>query len=281
MNDQIIRNKTRDRYTVVLQSITTDTRLSLKDLGLLVKLLSLPDNWKFSEKGLQKIFVNDGLDSIRTGLKNLEKCGYLRRTKLRNEKGQIVSTHWVIFETPTNETEATETRTGSEVYPRLDFPTLDNPTQYNTNKLNTKKIKERKKERSAEEEKKSESKKKKEQPSRFVPPTLDEVTEYCVAGGKSINPEQFVSYYTSNGWRVGKSPMKNWKAAVRTWELRNRGMEWNRHIAVNQSYERESNYDLEAYEACSIFDNGDLTAKDLERLLKKPAEPLINELISG
>lgn len=80
MNDQIIRNKTRDRYTVVLQSITTDTRLSLKDLGLLVKLLSLPDNWKFSEKGLQKIFVNDGLDSIRTGLKNLEKCGYLRRT---------------------------------------------------------------------------------------------------------------------------------------------------------------------------------------------------------
>lgn len=148
--------------------------------------------------------------------------------------------------------------------------------------------KERVKEKSAGEEKKSGSKKKKEQPSRFVPPTLDEVTEYCVAGGKSINPEQFVSYYTSNGWKVGKSPMKNWKAAVRTWELRNRGMEWNRHIArfgsvraVNQSYERASNYDLDAYEACSIFDNGDLTAKDLERFLKKPAEPLINELISG
>ena len=80
MNDQIIRNKTRDRYSVVLQSITTDTRLSLEDLGLLVKLLSLPDNWEFSEKELQKIFANDGLDSIRTSLKNLEKCGYLRRT---------------------------------------------------------------------------------------------------------------------------------------------------------------------------------------------------------
>ena len=52
---------------------------------------------------------------------------------------------------------------------------------------------------------------------RFVPPTVDDVKAYCAERGLSIDPERFVDYYTSNGWRVGKNPMKDWKAAVRTW----------------------------------------------------------------
>jgi hypothetical protein len=56
--------------------------------------------------------------------------------------------------------------------------------------------------------------------SRFVPPTLDEVTAYCKERNNNVDPEQFISYYESNGWRVGKNPMKDWKAAVITWERR-------------------------------------------------------------
>lgn len=56
--------------------------------------------------------------------------------------------------------------------------------------------------------------------ARFKKPTLEEVAEYCRERGNSISPQGFINYYDSNGWRVGKNPMKDWKAAVRTWEAR-------------------------------------------------------------
>ena len=55
---------------------------------------------------------------------------------------------------------------------------------------------------------------------RFTPPTVSEVSDYCKERGSNIDPEQFVDFYASKGWMVGKTPMKDWKAAVRTWENR-------------------------------------------------------------
>lgn len=54
--------------------------------------------------------------------------------------------------------------------------------------------------------------------ARFAPPTLDEVRAYCRERKNSVDPERFMDYYQANGWRVGKNPMKDWKAAVRNWE---------------------------------------------------------------
>jgi hypothetical protein len=54
--------------------------------------------------------------------------------------------------------------------------------------------------------------------SRFTPPSVEQVREYCASRGNSINPKKFVAHYQSKGWKVGKSPMKDWKAAVITWE---------------------------------------------------------------
>lgn len=53
---------------------------------------------------------------------------------------------------------------------------------------------------------------------RFSPPALDEVRAYCEERGNNVDPQRWMDYYTSNGWKVGKNPMKDWKAAVRTWE---------------------------------------------------------------
>ena len=53
---------------------------------------------------------------------------------------------------------------------------------------------------------------------RFVPPTVDEVRAYCQDRQNGVDPQRFVDYYSSNGWMVGKNKMKDWKAAVRTWE---------------------------------------------------------------
>lgn len=53
---------------------------------------------------------------------------------------------------------------------------------------------------------------------RFTAPTIEDVKAYCKERGNRVDPERFIDYYTSNGWKVGKNPMKDWKAAVRTWE---------------------------------------------------------------
>ena len=52
---------------------------------------------------------------------------------------------------------------------------------------------------------------------KFSPPSTDDVRSFCTENGYCIDPERFVDYYTANGWRVGKNPMKDWKAAVRSW----------------------------------------------------------------
>ena len=56
------------------------------------------------------------------------------------------------------------------------------------------------------------------QRKRFVPPTVEEVAAYCRERQNGIDPEAFVDFYMGKGWLVGKSPMKDWRAAVRTWE---------------------------------------------------------------
>lgn len=61
---------------------------------------------------------------------------------------------------------------------------------------------------------------KEEKRKRFTPPTLEEVKAYIIEKNLNISAEKFVSYYESNGWRVGKNPMKDWKAACRSWNTR-------------------------------------------------------------
>lgn len=56
----------------------------------------------------------------------------------------------------------------------------------------------------------------------FVKPTVDDVRIYCIERENNISPETFCAFYESKGWKVGRSPMKNWQAAIRTWENKNK-----------------------------------------------------------
>lgn len=56
--------------------------------------------------------------------------------------------------------------------------------------------------------------------ARFAPPTVEEVAQYCRERGNSVNAQTFIDFYSSKGWRVGNTPMKDWKACIRTWEQR-------------------------------------------------------------
>lgn len=55
-------------------------------------------------------------------------------------------------------------------------------------------------------------------PKRFVKPTVEEIAQYCAERGNNVDAQKFYDYYESNGWKVGRNSMKDWKAAVRTWE---------------------------------------------------------------
>ena len=128
----ILRKNNKEQYTTVPQDLLRDERLSLKDIGLLVCMLSLPDNWKFSENGLEAIFKNDGQASIRTGLKKLEEAGYLQRLRKRGEDGRMEAVIWYLRDTPQCEKPRLEN-------PSVDNPSLENPPQSNTKESNTKK----------------------------------------------------------------------------------------------------------------------------------------------
>ena len=62
------------------------------------------------------------------------------------------------------------------------------------------------------------TKKTTKQQKRFTHPSVEEVAAYCRERKNAVNAEQFCDYYTANGWKVGRHSMKDWKAAVRTWE---------------------------------------------------------------
>lgn len=65
--------------------------------------------------------------------------------------------------------------------------------------------------------------------TRFTPPTIHDVAEYCQERQNSVDPQQFVDFYASKGWRVGNQPMRDWRAAVRTWERRDAGTKRQDH----------------------------------------------------
>ena len=137
--------KTRD-YTVMSNHHLRDTGLSLKSKGLLSMMLSLPENWNYTTRGLAKI-CKEGTDSIGSALKELERAGYIVRNRLRDSKGKIVDVEYVIYETPHPPEpdgpceEEPDTEHPDTENPDMDTPGLENRPQLNKDKSNPDKSK--------------------------------------------------------------------------------------------------------------------------------------------
>ena len=104
--------KTRD-YTVMSNAHFRDTRLSLKAKGLLSFMLSLPEDWDYTEKGLVAT-CSDGRDSLRPAIKELEKAGYLVRSRTRDSHGRVHDTEYVIYEIPQNTNDPDDSGSSSD-----------------------------------------------------------------------------------------------------------------------------------------------------------------------
>lgn len=134
-------NKTRD-YTVMSNHHLRNTALSLKAKGLLSLMLSLPDNWDYTTKGLAAI-CKDGIDSICSTVNELERHGYIIRERTRNEKGQLKEIEYTILEQPKTvlpEQEKPKQENPVLEKPERAQPILENTAQLNTNILNKKEL---------------------------------------------------------------------------------------------------------------------------------------------
>ena len=106
-----------------------DTSLSLKAKGLLSLMLSLPENWDYTTKGLAQI-CKDGVDSICATLKELEKAGYIQRRRVRNEMGRLTDLEYTILEKPIVPAPAEESpdpKQTAQAEPQPDFPEQASP----------------------------------------------------------------------------------------------------------------------------------------------------------
>ena len=128
--------KTRD-YTVMSNHHLRNTNLSLKAKGLLSLMLSLPENWDYTTKGLARI-CKDGVDSICAGVRELEEQGYVIRERVRNPNGQLGAIEYTILEQPRPlEREKPERENPILGSPVLEEPEQENPAQLNTNQTKT------------------------------------------------------------------------------------------------------------------------------------------------
>lgn len=145
-----------EKFSVISNYHLFDKRLTHKATNLLTTMLALSPVWDYTLEGLASL-KKDGIDGVRSGIRELEKLGYLTRRQLRNEKGQLAHNEYLVYETPELNPNFAKSEENCQELPSLENPITDkkinspslenpstenpsteNPTQLNTKLLNTK-----------------------------------------------------------------------------------------------------------------------------------------------
>ena len=226
----VFKHRFDSNFSVTPNTIPQNEGLKLKDIGLLVYMLSLPEEWSFSLRGLAAMLPYDKIDSISESVKRLEKAGYIRIRRTRTG-GKFGGNEWDISDIPIF-------LDGNACSPNADFPNLEKPdtekpdTDFpNLEKPDTEKpdtgfpdlekpvqIKKTNIKENKNQSKQGEMGRSAPARPRFVPPTVDEVEEYVHERGSRVDPQGFIDFYAAKGWMIGKSKMVDWKAACRNAE---------------------------------------------------------------
>ncbi|MCD7760741.1 MAG: helix-turn-helix domain-containing protein [Clostridiales bacterium] len=221
----------RTGYTVIDNRVIRDGRLSPRARFLLILMLSMADEWRFSIRGLAQV-AGLGTGAVTTLLKELMEYGYVSRAWERRENGTFGSCQYTVREIPapvnadsgeSPDTQQPDTGKGpeQETAPAGEMPDTAQGHIHRIPDTAAADPGERDTLRNNKERKNT----KRERAKPASPPSLDEVRDYCREQGYDIDPERFVDYYEARGWMLGKARMKSWQAAVRTWAGRERPRE--------------------------------------------------------
>ncbi len=182
-------NRSKD-YVVMSNNHFKEKNMSLKAKGLLSLMLSLPESWDYSIKGLTSI-SKESISTIKRTLKELKKYGYLEIVKINPDQAENgrYEYEYNVYEDPVTK------KTRGQKQP-LEFEPYNNI--YNTN-IENNIINNNKK--------------------GFKKPTLEEIKEYCQKRNNGVDAKKFYDYYEANDWidQTGKK-VKSWKQKIITWE---------------------------------------------------------------
>ena len=210
----IMRGKHAAKFVSIQYDTLRDNRISITARGILAYMLTMADDWSFSVNGLAQALGMSRPTLIKY-VKELQAAGYIEINEDRNKAGQITGKAWTVYEIPkshskeNHNTENLTTASHSQKNQTMEkpyygfFDTKNKQSKELTNISNNKSSSTTPRTRTRES---------------FTPPTLEDVTAYCLERKNNVDPQRWLDHYQSNGWRVGKNPMKDWKAAVRTWE---------------------------------------------------------------
>ena len=217
----ILRHNHEQEFTILPNSLIRNPELSLRDMGLLCYILSLPPDWEFSIRGLDAVIRRNGISSVRAGIMELEKHGYVIRTQKRGDSGKFQCSNWTVTDLPLKQLQDVLTPKEEPISekpisekpmtekPMTEKPISDKPTSVNrtqtkniSNKVNT-------------------NKEKREQKAPSIP-VLQDVKAYIQENGLSVDAEQFYDYYTARGWMLSGTQIVDWTALLRNWERRER-----------------------------------------------------------
>ena len=185
----IVKSKSTDRFTPIDNEIIRNSDLSLEERGLLIYLLSMKSDWVIYKTTLHTR-VGETKGTIDRVFKGLQYKGYILSIKVINEIGRFEGWNHIVYDNPINRQQDLPSSTNAEVG--------ESALISNTNTINSKSIYKK---------------------TKFIRPTYDEVDMYAKEiGFLNLDSGKFIDHYESNGWLVGKNPMKDWKAAIRTWK---------------------------------------------------------------
>jgi hypothetical protein len=210
-SEKVIRIKHESDFTIIGNSALQDGSLSWTARGLLAYMLSLPPGWNIHERELLAHTTDKRL-ATHNAMKELIQAGYVFKKQGKDFRNE---TYFFVSDSKT-------TRGIAENQPRhsrkSDQPLAENQPRgiVENQQLQSTHIQ--------INNKKKQIKERGEKPPppgislKFKEPTFEEVKAYCEERKNSINPGRFINFYESKGWMIGKNKMKDWKAAIKSWE---------------------------------------------------------------
>ena len=206
----VLRKEKKNNFTVIDNAIFKDSRISFKAKGLLCQMLSLPDGWEYSVKGLAAL-ASDKYSAITSGLKELEEAGYFRREQ-RFDHGKFAGYEYIISEIPH---EKNSDFTFSE-NPISENTISGNPTQLNTKESNTK-------ESTTNKSIGTQTRKRKNlHTDKSIRPTIEQIKDYIAEKNLNVDAQRFYDFFDAGEWIDSKGePVRSWKQKLITWSDQN------------------------------------------------------------
>lgn len=216
------------KYVIIPVEILDNADLSPSEIYLIAQILRRQSEFETFTVADLKTVLKLSENTIRYGMLKLTECGYLSKGEAKGtwmlNKDEIDASEPQNLILNTSKSDAQSLKICGEEKEEerskeedKELSQIDSSYIYNN-------IKENDKEREIQKREKAKTADEKPKRSRppFVKPTVEEVRAYCRERQNTVRAEAFVNFYESKGWMVGKSPMKDWKAAVRTWEQKDR-----------------------------------------------------------